>query len=126
MGIHLTRRGFLQAAATVSLGTLISASGQGRTRLILLGTGGGPRPKKRGSAPAQVIVFNGAAYVVDCGNGVARQLTLAGVPPETVKHVFLTHHHSDHNADYGNLLLLAWGAGLNGPVDTGGHHRSSG
>ena len=119
--MHLTRRGFMQAAAAVSLGSLLSASGQpGRTRLILLGTGGGPRPKKRGSAPAQVIVFNGAAYVVDCGNGVARQMTLAGVPPETVRHVFLTHHHSDHNADYGNLLLLAWGAGLNQPVDTWG------
>jgi ribonuclease BN (tRNA processing enzyme) len=119
--MHLTRRGFMQAAAMLALGTLASASAQsGRTRLILLGTGGGPRPKKRGSAPAQVIVFNGAAYVVDCGNGVARQLTLAGVPPETVKHVFLTHHHSDHNADYGNLLLLAWGAGLNTPVDTWG------
>jgi ribonuclease BN (tRNA processing enzyme) len=121
MAAHVTRRGFMQAAAMLSLGTLVSASTQDkRTRLILLGTGGGPRPKKRGSAPAQVIVFNGAGYVVDCGNGVARQLTLAGVPPETVKHVFLTHHHSDHNADYGNLLLLAWGAGLNTPVDTWG------
>ena len=119
----LTRRGFVQAAAVLSLSALWPASVAGqaaRTRLILLGTGGGPRPKKRGSAPAQVIVFDGAAYVVDCGNGVARQLTLAGVAPETVRHVFLTHHHSDHNADYGNLMLLAWGAGLNTPVDAWG------
>jgi ribonuclease BN (tRNA processing enzyme) len=91
-----------------------------RMRLILLGTGGGPRPKRRGSAPAQVIVFNGAAFVVDCGNGVARQMTLAGVPPETLAHVFITHHHSDHNADFGNLLLLAWGAGLKTAVDAWG------
>jgi len=34
--------------------------------------------------------------------------------------VFLTHHHSDHNADYGNLLLLAWAAGLARRVDTYG------
>ena len=118
-----TRRNFIQAAVVLSVGALLP-SGTGaqsrKTRLILLGTGGGPRPKKRGSAPAQVIVFNGVAYVIDCGNGVARQLTLAGVPPETVRHVFLTHHHSDHNADYGNLMLLAWGAGLNTPVDTWG------
>ena len=117
----MNRRTFVTTTAMVSLGALLGATQQtARTRLILLGTGGGPRPKKRGSAPAQVIVFGGAAYVVDCGDGVARQLTLAGVPPETVRHVFLTHHHSDHNADYGNLMLLAWGAGLDTPVDAWG------
>ena len=73
-----------------------------------------PRP------PAQVIVVNGSAYVVDCGNGVARQMTLAGVPLATIRCVFITHHHSDHNADYGNLLLLGWTAGLVTKVDTYG------
>jgi ribonuclease BN (tRNA processing enzyme) len=34
--------------------------------------------------------------------------------------VFITHHHSDHNADYGNLLLLGWAAGLRTPVNTWG------
>lgn len=91
-----------------------------RTRLILLGTAGGPRPKRRSAAPSQVIVHRGSAYLVDCGNGVGRQMTLAGVPPETLKHIFLTHHHSDHNADYGNIFLLAWGAGLKTPVDAWG------
>jgi ribonuclease BN (tRNA processing enzyme) len=90
------------------------------TRLILLGTAGGPRPKRRASAPAQVIVHRGSAYLIDCGNGVGRQMTLAGVPPETLRHIFLTHHHSDHNADYGNVLLLAWGAGLKTAVDAWG------
>jgi len=86
-------------------------------RLILLGTGGGPRPRKANSAPAQVIVANDTAYVIDCGNGVARQLVFAGVPLTTIRHVFVTHHHSDHNADYGNLLWLAWCAGLRTRVD---------
>jgi ribonuclease BN (tRNA processing enzyme) len=63
---------------------------------------------------------NDAAYVIDCGNGVARQLALAGVPLPTLRHVFITHHHSDHNADYGNLLWLAWAAGLRTRVDTWG------
>ncbi len=91
-----------------------------RTRLILLGTGGGPRPRAASSAPAQVIIANGAAYVVDCGDGVARQLVLAGVPLTSLRNVFITHHHSDHNADYGNLLWLAWASGLSTPVDTWG------
>ena len=88
-----------------------------KTRLILLGTGGGPRPRKANSAPAQVIVANDTAYVIDCGNGVARQLAFAGVPLSTVRHIFVTHHHSDHNADYGNLIWLAWCAGLRTRVD---------
>lgn len=91
-----------------------------RTRLILLGTGGGPRPRKASSGSAQVIIVNGLAYVVDCGDGVARQLALADVPLATLRHVFLTHHHSDHNADYGNLIWLAWTAGLRTRVDTWG------
>ena len=95
-------------------------SAQSRTRLILLGTGGGPRPRKANSASAQVIIVNGNAYVIDCGEGVARQLVIAGVPLPTLRHVFITHHHSDHNADYGNLIWLAWTAGLRARVDTWG------
>ena len=91
-----------------------------KTRLILLGTGGGPRPRKATAAPSQVIVINGAAYVIDCGDGVARQLVSAGVAFSSVRHVFITHQHSDHNADYGNLLLLGWTAGLQSRIDTWG------
>lgn len=89
------------------------------SRLILLGTGGGATPKKTRSAPAQIIVVNGRGYVIDCGNGVARQMMLAGVF-DTLRHVFITHHHSDHNADYGNLLLLEWASDLKTRVDAWG------
>jgi ribonuclease BN (tRNA processing enzyme) len=67
-----------------------------------------------------VIVSNDVAYVIDCGDGVARQLALARVPFPLLRHVFITHHHSDHNADYGNLIWLAWAAGLHTRVDTWG------
>jgi ribonuclease BN (tRNA processing enzyme) len=30
----------------------------------------------------------------------------------SLRHIFMTHHLSDHNADYGTLLQLAWAAGL--------------
>lgn len=119
----LNRRTFLARAALVAGAAWLPNRTEGndrRTRLILLGTGGGPRPRKVSSASAQVIVSNGLAYVIDCGNGVARQLVSAGVPLSTLRHIFITHHHSDHNADYGNLILLSWTAGLRTRVDTWG------
>lgn len=118
----LSRRAFLAStlAVTAAWRAWPGAAQSRTTRLILLGTGGGPRPRKASSAPAQVIVSNNVAYVVDCGNGVARQLAFAGVPLTTLRHVFITHQHSDHNADYGNLIWLSWAAGLSTRVDAWG------
>ena len=58
--------------------------------------------------------------VVDCGNGVGRQYVSAGLKLKAIRNIFITHQHSDHNADYGTLLLLAWATDLTGPVDTWG------
>jgi ribonuclease BN (tRNA processing enzyme) len=123
MRTELDRRELLLGAAVLA-GTALwpwaARSEPARTKLILLGTGGGPRPRRASSAPAQVVVVDDAAYVVDCGDGVARQLVLAGVPLPSLRHIFITHHHSDHNADYGNLIWLAWAAGLRTRVDSWG------
>ena len=122
----LSRRRFL-ATAGASLGLLAAPSrvraqapAGRRSRLIILATGGGPRPRKTRGSTAHAIVVDNVLYVIDCGNGVARQLAQAGVALPTLRHVFITHHHSDHNADYGNLMLLAWTTGLRGRVDTWG------
>ena len=118
----MNRRTFIAAVsglmASVAAGRV--AALRQRTRLILLGTGGGPRPRAATMASAQVIVAGDRLYVVDCGDGVARQLVIAGLSLPSLRHVFITHHHSDHNADYGNLLLLAWASGLRDRVDTWG------
>jgi ribonuclease BN (tRNA processing enzyme) len=44
----------------------------------------------------------------------------SGAPLPSLRAVFITHHHSDHNLDYGNLLYNAWAAGLRTRVDTYG------
>ncbi|HEY2434748.1 MAG TPA: MBL fold metallo-hydrolase [Vicinamibacterales bacterium] len=113
--MSLSRRDFLRLAGAAT----IARSSGAASRLILLGTAGGPTPKVRAAAPAQIIVIGDRGYLVDCGNGVARQMTLAGVF-RTLRHVFITHHHSDHNADYGTLLLLEWGDQMKTAVDTWG------
>jgi len=90
------------------------------TKLVLLGTGGGPMPKVTRAAPAQAVVVDGVTYIVDCGNGVARQMARARLGFRTLRAVFVTHHHSDHNADFGNLFLLLWAGGLDAAVDAFG------
>ncbi|MBK5102890.1 MAG: MBL fold metallo-hydrolase [Burkholderiales bacterium] len=93
----------------------------GSTRLILLGTKGGLRVGGEGRAnPSNLLVVNGVPYVVDCGYGVSRQLVRAGVPLNTLRYVFLTHHHSDHNLEYGPLLYNGWATGLKQQVDVYG------
>lgn len=117
----LSRRDFLGAAcAAVPTARALGSRGTSRSRLILLGTAGGPTPKPNRAAPAQAIAIGDATYLVDCGNGVARQLALAGIRLGTLRSVFVTHHHSDHNADYGTVLLLAWAADLAREVRTYG------
>lgn len=122
------RRGFLAGAGALAAMAAVAPwsapRAQGadkRTRLILLGTGGGPRIIASGrSKPANLLVINGVPYVVDCGEGVAHQAVLAGVPLNTLRYVFITHHHSDHDLDYGNLIYDGWAAGLRTPVDAYG------
>ncbi len=47
-------------------------------------------------------------------------MVLAKLKLGSLDSVFLTHQHSDHNADYGNVLLLAWATDLAHRVDTYG------
>ena len=86
----------------------------------MLGTGGGPRTRLQRGTTAHAVVVDNVLYVVDCGSGVARQLVQAAIPLATLRHIFITHHHSDHNLDYGNLLVQAWVTGLRARVDAWG------
>src|SRR5438128_1281855 len=123
----LSRRRFLagSAAALAVLASPRAGGAQGtlvtkRSRLVMLATGGGPRPRKDRGNTAHALVVDNVLYLVDCGSGVARQLVLAGIPLATLRHVFITHHHSDHNLDYGNVLVQAWVSGLRTRVDAWG------
>ncbi|MDU6748461.1 MAG: MBL fold metallo-hydrolase, partial [Bradyrhizobium sp.] len=90
------------------------------TRIVFLGTKGGPRVGIGASNPANLVVVNGTPFVIDCGMGVSRQLVNAGVPIPSVKYILISHHHSDHNLEYGNLVYNAWAAGLSTPIQSFG------
>ena len=91
------------------------------TRLVLLGTKGGPRVDGAGRRnPSTLLLINGTPYVVDCGYGTSFQLMAAGVPLTRLRHLFITHHHADHDLELGPLVYNAWAAGLGTPVDAYG------
>jgi ribonuclease BN (tRNA processing enzyme) len=123
-----SRRLFMLGASAASVAASMPAFAQTpapgaakpRMRLILLGTRGGPGISPRRHAPAQVIVIDDVPYLVDCGNGTAYQYVAAGLRLNQLRYIFVTHHHSDHVADYGNMMLLAWAAGLKTPIDSYG------
>lgn len=114
--MRCSRRKFLnelgRSAVAYSATRHLSLRREARTRLILLGTKGGPSVGKSGrSNPATLILIDDVPYLIDCGYGVSRQLIAAGVSLDRIRYVFITHHHSDHNLEYGGLLYNAWVSG---------------
>lgn len=79
-----------------------------------------PYYRRNRSGPGQAIVAGGQIYVVDCGYGVTGQLVRAGLSLRQLRHIFITHHHSDHDIELGPLIQLAWLSGLSTPVDCWG------
>ena len=63
-------------------------------------------------AKACVAVFAGGKfYVVDSGPESTENLVLWGIPLSSIGGVFLTHFHSDHIGDLGELHLQTWAGG---------------
>lgn len=87
-------------------------AGEG-TRLVLLGTVAGPVLHSRRMMSSQAVVVDGAVYLFDCGYGAITRFAAAGLRFADIAGVFITHHHSDHNADYANLIHLSWIQGMN-------------
>mgnify|MGYP001550388698 FL=1 len=86
------------------------------TKLVLLGTGAGPIPGRSRHMTSHVMLSNGAAYVLDFGMGVTNQFAYTGIPFKALKSIFITHHHADHNIEYGPLLIVGWIQGLQNGV----------
>lgn len=73
-----------------------------------------PSPER---AKACVAVFAaGKFYVVDVGPESVENLVLWGVPLSSIGGVLLTHFHSDHIGDLGELNLQTWANGRPGPL----------
>lgn len=78
--------------------------------LVLCGTGS-PLPNPDRAGPCNLVVAGDQAYVVDIGEGGARNLNLMGVDMPGIDGLLLTHFHSDHVDGIGPLALLHWTQG---------------
>ena len=121
-----TRREFIRTSFLLSgaAGLTISSDlnekyflNQNGDRLVLLGTQGGPFIRSYKQTPsANLIVYKNVPFVIDTGYGVTFKLIDAGINLSTLRYIFITHHHSDHNLELGPLLYNAWISGLAEPI----------
>ena len=83
------------------------------THVVLLGTGT-PNADPERSGPAVAVIVNGTPYLVDAGAGVVRRTAAAeavGIAPlavDNLRHLFLTHLHSDHTVGLPDVIFTPW------------------
>ena len=114
------RRMFLAGMGALAAAprALAQAPVPGPDRLVLLGNKGGPTIRGYTPSPASsLLVWKGVPYLIDAGYGATFKLVEAGFPLSSLRTIFITHNHSDHNLEAGMLPYNAWAGGLKTPID---------
>lgn len=75
--------------------------------VTLLGTGS-PVPDARRAGPSTLVRAGADTFLIDCGRGVQLRMTAAGVQANGLTALLVTHLHSDHIAELGDLLITRW------------------
>jgi ribonuclease Z len=88
---------------------------QNELSVLLCGTGS-PLPDPRRASACTLVAAGNDLYVVDSGLGSTKNLLTWRVPLAQIRGVFLTHFHSDHIAELGELRLQTWVAGRRTPL----------
>jgi ribonuclease Z len=84
-------------------------------RVVLCGTSG-PLPMRDRAKACVAVQAGGALYFVDAGPESTENLLAWRMPMATARAVFLTHLHSDHMGEVGELNMQTWVAGRPGPL----------
>jgi ribonuclease BN (tRNA processing enzyme) len=119
------RSSILAGLTAIAGGILVAASfaqttsppAKPGTRLITLGTRSGPTPTVGRAQSSNLLIVNGAPYIIDAGDGVARRLTRLGTNFRSIDTIFITHPHSDHTSGLGALMSDIYDANRTSPVN---------
>ena len=84
-------------------------------RVLVCGTSA-PLPSKGRAKACIAVLAGGKFYVVDSGPESVENLMLSGIPMSEIGGVMLTHFHSDHIGDLGELQLQSWAGGRSQPL----------
>jgi ribonuclease Z len=88
-------------------------------RVLLCGTSS-PLPLRKAAKACTLVVAGGRLFIVDIGPEASENLALWRVPTPKVEAVFLTHFHSDHIGELGELNMQGWAQGRRQPLDVYG------
>jgi ribonuclease BN (tRNA processing enzyme) len=69
---------------------------------------GTPTPTRHRFGTCCILELGQDLLMFDCGPASTHKLVKAGLLPTRIEHLFFTHHHFDHNADYPCFLLCRW------------------
>ena len=94
----------LIALAVASSLPAASVAKPARTKILFLGTAGGPPLRVDRSEPSTLLIVNGRKYLIDCGIGTARRLVEAGIESNQIKTIFFTHLHADHDMGLADVM----------------------
>src|SRR4029453_7712017 len=67
------------------------------TRLITVGTAGGPRPRADRAQSSNLLIVNNTPYIIDAGDGTTRRLAEKNFNFRSLGTIFVTHGHNDHS-----------------------------
>ncbi|WP_170388126.1 MBL fold metallo-hydrolase [Ruegeria atlantica] len=76
-------------------------------KLHLVGTGT-PTPSKHSFGTCHILQIDDQYLMFDCGPAAMHKIAQMGLDPTNFSHLFMTHHHFDHNADLPCFLLVRW------------------
>jgi len=76
-------------------------------RLHILGSGC-PAPVAERYGSAFILEVGADSVMIDCGPAATYKMARMGIAPGQIGHVFFTHHHFDHNADFPCFALTRW------------------
>ncbi|KLI07283.1 ribonuclease Z [Mycolicibacterium conceptionense] len=75
--------------------------------VTLLGTGS-PIPDSERAGPSTLVRAGDQMFLIDCGRGVLQRLAAVGAGANQLSALLLTHLHSDHIADLGDVIITRW------------------